>query len=105
MAGTQHHADAHESEPDDEPAETTEFQPAFEGRRYPHVQRKASFRYLDNQYVVLTNEGESEGYEEAMEDVNKEKWYSARKDEIDSLHENHTYDMMQLPKGKKSLTN
>ena len=40
-----------------------------------------------------------------MTDVHKEKRYSAMQDEVDSLHENHTYELMELPKGEKALIN
>ena len=61
--------------------------------------------YPTSQYVLLIDEGEPECYEEAMIDVHKEKWYSAMQDEMDSLHENHTYDLMELHEGKKALRN
>ena len=35
--------------------------------------------------------------------VHKEKWYSVMQDEMNSLHENHTYELMELPEGKKAL--
>ena len=40
-----------------------------------------------------------------MADVYKEKWYSAMQDEMDSLDENHTYELMELPKGENALRN
>ena len=40
-----------------------------------------------------------------MIDVHTEKWYNAMQEEMDSLHENHTYDLMELPNGKKALRN
>ena len=33
------------------------------------------------------------------------KWLSAMQDEMDSLHENYTYDLVELPKGKRALRN
>ena len=72
--------------------------------RYPLKQRRAPSRYA-SQYVLLTNEDEPECYEEAMEDEQKEKWQNAMQDEIDSLHENYSYDLVELPKGKRALRN
>ena len=46
-----------------------------------------------------------ECYEEFMDDDHKEKWLGAMQDEIDSLHENFTYDFVELPKGKRALRN
>ena len=40
-----------------------------------------------------------------MESDDRELWMEAMKDEIGSLHENHTYDLVKLPKGKKALRN
>ena len=40
-----------------------------------------------------------------MTNVHKEKSYSAMQDEMDSLSEDHTYDLVELPKGKRSLRN
>ena len=103
--GTQQQIDTHEYEPEDELAEETKYEVVVEERRYPRRQRKASSRYPAIQYVLLTDKGKPECYEEAMTDVHKEKRYSAMQDEVDSLHENHTYELMELPKGKKALIN
>ena len=40
-----------------------------------------------------------------MESDDRELWMEAMKDEINSLHENHTFDLVKLPKGKKALRN
>ena len=53
----------------------------------------------------MTDEGEPECYDEAIADEHKEKWLSAMQDEMDSLHENYTYDLVELPKGKRALRN
>ena len=53
----------------------------------------------------MIDEGESECYDEAISDEHKEKWWSAMQDEMDFLHENYTYDLVELPKGKRALTN
>ncbi|RDX67830.1 hypothetical protein CR513_53244, partial [Mucuna pruriens] len=36
-----------------------------------------------------------------MESEEKQKWMDAMQDEIKSLHDNHTYDLVKLPNGKK----
>ena len=51
----------------------------------------------------MPNEGEPECYDEAITDEHKEKWLSAMQNEMDSLHENYTYDPVELPKGNKEL--
>ena len=49
--------------------------------------------------MLLTKGGEPECYEEAMEDEHKDQWIEAMQDEMMSLHENHTYELVNLPKG------
>ena len=44
-------------------------------------------------------------YEEAMTNEQKEKWLVAMQDKMGSLHENYTYDLVELPKGKRALRN
>ncbi|RVX13320.1 Retrovirus-related Pol polyprotein from transposon TNT 1-94 [Vitis vinifera] len=44
-------------------------------------------------------------YKEAMGDENKIKWVDAMQDEMKSLHENHSYELVELPKGKRALKN
>ena len=55
--------------------------------------------------MLLTDEGEPESFEEAKDDTHNRKWLSAMQDEMDSLHENHTYELVELPKGKRALRN
>jgi len=52
--------------------------------------------------VILTDDGEPEYFREAMESKQKRKWLGAMKDEMKSLHDNHTFDLVKLPKGKIS---
>ena len=67
--------------------------------------RHPSTRYSVNEYVLLTDGGEPECYAEAMEDEHKSKWVDAMQDEMESLNDNHTFDLVKLPKGKRALTN
>ena len=64
-----------------------------------------SSRYSPNEYVLLTDGGEPECYEEAMEDEHKNQWIEAMQNEMKSLHENHTYELVKLPKGMRALKN
>ena len=56
-------------------------------------------------YVILTDGEKPECFEEAIESDEKQKWLDAMKDEIKSLHDKHTFDLVKLPKGKKALDN
>jgi hypothetical protein len=40
-----------------------------------------------------------------MEDEHKKEWVEAMQDEMTSLHENSTFELVKLPKGKKALKN
>ena len=52
-------------------------------------QRYPSSHYSPNEYVLLTDAGEPECYEEDMEDKHKDKWIKVVQDEMKSLYENH----------------
>lgn len=56
-------------------------------------------------YILLTDGGEPETYDEALRVSNSTKWESAMKDEMDSLITNQTWELTELPAGKKALHN
>ncbi|RVW88410.1 Retrovirus-related Pol polyprotein from transposon TNT 1-94 [Vitis vinifera] len=56
-------------------------------------------------YLLLTDGGELECYNEALQDENSSKWELAMKDEMDSLLGNQTWELTKLPVGKKALHN
>ncbi|RVW58198.1 Retrovirus-related Pol polyprotein from transposon TNT 1-94 [Vitis vinifera] len=56
-------------------------------------------------YLLLTDGGEAECYDEALQDENSSKWELAMKDEMDSLLGNQTWELTELPVGKKALHN
>ena len=68
-------------------------------------QRRAPYRFPDREYVSLTDNREPKGFDEAMLDAQNKEWYYVMQAELDSLHENHTYELVELPKGKKALKN
>jgi hypothetical protein len=53
----------------------------------------------------LIDFGELECYEEAMQEDTKNKWEQGMKEEMDSSVNNHTWDLVQLPVGKRALQN
>ena len=53
----------------------------------------------------MTDGGEPECYDEALQDENSSKWELAMKDEMDSLLGNQTWELTILPVGKKALHN
>jgi ATP-binding cassette subfamily B (MDR/TAP) protein 1 len=54
-------------------------------------------------YVMLTDCGEPSCYQEVMLAAEKVKWEKAMQSEMNSLHKNHTWELVQLPEGKKAL--
>nr|POF25368.1 retrovirus-related pol polyprotein from transposon tnt 1-94 [Quercus suber] len=56
-------------------------------------------------YLLLTDGGELECYNKALQDENSSKWELAMKDEMDSLLGNQTWELIELPVGKKALHN
>lgn len=67
--------------------------------------RRPTSRYPSDEYVSLTDGGEPECYVEAMEDEHKNEWIDAMQDEMKSLYENNTFELVKLPKGKRALKN
>ncbi|RVX13352.1 Retrovirus-related Pol polyprotein from transposon TNT 1-94 [Vitis vinifera] len=56
-------------------------------------------------YLLLTDGGEPECYDEALQYENSSKWELAVKDEMDSLLANQTWELTELSVGKKALHN
>ena len=56
-------------------------------------------------YLLLVDYGEPECYEEAIQVDTKNKWEQGMKDEMDSLVNNQTWDLVHLPAGKRALQN
>ena len=55
--------------------------------------------------MTLTEGGEPECYEEAISGEHKEKWAKAMQEEMKSLKDNNTFELVQLPKSKMALKN
>ncbi|GKV41223.1 hypothetical protein SLEP1_g48789 [Rubroshorea leprosula] len=68
-------------------------------------ERRPSSRYPLSEYVLVTNWGELESYQEAMESEQKMEWLEAMKDEMKSLLGNHTFDLVKLPEYRKAFKN
>ena len=64
-----------------------------------------SSKYPPHQYVLMTDAGEPSCYEEAVSDEHKNEWSESMQDEMKSMYENDTFDLLSLPKGKKALKN
>ena len=56
-------------------------------------------------YLLLTDGGKPECYDEVLQDENSSKWVLVMKDEMDSLLGNQTWEPTELPVRKKTLHN
>ncbi|CAJ2645710.1 unnamed protein product [Trifolium pratense] len=95
----------------EEPIESSDTQPSYTPEHHtptpvlrrssrPHVPNR---RYID--YMLLTDGGEPEDYEEACQTTDISKWELVMKDEMKSLISNQTWELAKLPMGKKALHN
>ena len=67
--------------------------------------RQPSTRYPPIEYVMLSDGGEPETYQEAILHESKKEWVKSMQEEVRSLLEKHTYDLVKLPQAKKALRN
>jgi hypothetical protein len=86
------------------PEEESSTPPRPEARRSSRDKRPST-RYSQEEYVTLTDQGEPQSYKEAINDTHKEEWKQAMQEEMQSLQENHTYELVKLPKGRRALKN
>ena len=52
---------------------------------------------------LSTNDNEPSCYQEAVEGSNNEKWKEAMKDEMNALAKNATWDLVELPRNRKTV--
>lgn len=68
-------------------------------------ERRPSTRYPSSDYILITDEGEPESFQDVQSCRDKDCWSKAMQEEMDSLKKNDTYELVKLPKGKKALKN
>ena len=56
-------------------------------------------------HLLVTDSGEPESYIEAMQHNSRREWEKSMQEEMDSLQQNQTWDLVKLPKGKRALQN
>lgn len=66
---------------------------------------KPQTKYPATEFVLLTDGGKPKSYEEFFMDNHKEEWLKSMQEEMQPLHENSTYKLVDLPKGKRALKN
>ena len=62
-------------------------------------------RYPTFEYTMITEKGEPESFQEVQSHKDKQSWLKAMHEEMNSLNKNKTYDLVELPKGKRVLRN
>ena len=66
-------------------------------------QRVESTKYPSSEYVLINDEGEPESLKEVLSHPEKSQWMKAMHEEMGSLQKNGTYQLVELPKGKRPL--
>ena len=64
-----------------------------------------STRYPSSEYILIVDEGEPESFKEVESHKDKDCWIKAMQKEMNSLWKNDTYELTELPKGRKALKN
>ena len=64
-----------------------------------------SRRYTSDEYLLLSDGREPKNYQEVLLHDEKKEWLRVMYEEMKSLHKNNTYELMELPKGKRALKN
>ncbi|KAL7636900.1 UNVERIFIED_CONTAM: hypothetical protein RMT77_012658 [Armadillidium vulgare] len=60
-------------------------------------------RFDDYSMYLSEDLKEPENYSEAMESKQKKNWINSRKNELQSLRENQTWELVELPPGRKAI--
>ncbi|KAL5838301.1 hypothetical protein ACOSQ3_015470 [Xanthoceras sorbifolium] len=88
----------------EEPVEQSSLQqsdtPQLRRSSRPHIPNR---KYMN--YLLLTDGGEPECYDEACQAADANQWELAMQEEMKSLISNKTYELTKLPMGKKALHN
>jgi hypothetical protein len=93
---------------DAHPEESSERQrsPSLAERRTRRENVPMPKRYQPSlDYLLLTDNDEPESFEEALKVDAKVKWEKAMDEEMKSLSDNNTWDLVKLPEGKRALHN
>ena len=73
--------------------------------RRTNRESRPSSKYPPPEYVLITDEGEPENFQEVQTHADKVSWMKAMQEEMHSLLKNDTYELVELPKGGKALRN
>ena len=68
-------------------------------------ERQPPTRYPSSEYILIADEGEPKSFQEIQSHKDKDCWIKAMLEEMNSLWKNDTYELIELPKRRKSLKN
>ena len=54
-------------------------------------------------YALITSSGDPTTFQEAVHSLEKSKWMGAMVEEMESLHKNQTWELVDLPTGKRAI--
>ena len=54
-------------------------------------------------YAQMTSNGDPTNFQEAVHSQEKVSWVGAMEEEMQSLHKNQTWELVELPKGKRDI--
>ena len=74
-------------------------------RNYTRLRRPPERLSPSLYYLLMTDSGELECYEEAMQVETRKKWEQGMDEQMDSLVRNQTWDLVKLPAEKRALQN
>ena len=56
-------------------------------------------------YYLLSEDGEPSTFHEALNGSDASLWMTPMQEEIEALHRNNTWELIELPKGRKDIGN
>ena len=54
-------------------------------------------------FALIVSNGDPSTFQDAMLNKDKDRWMGVMVEEMKSLHKNQTWDLAQLPEGKKAI--
>ena len=90
---------------EDSQASEGEVAQPFVPRRSSRIRKAPERLNLSVSTILYTDSDEPECYEEVLQDSFQLKWELAMKEEMKSLHQNKTWELVKLPEGRKTLQN
>lgn len=101
------------SQHNDTPSTEPPFRRSNRGGGHPSSRAiDAEKRYQDSMQLALWTAAEEDvqqllddpmTYKEAMKRTDGHKWEAAMRDELDSIHRNHTWDLVKMPAGRAAI--